>query len=172
MPKNKIKYPWNIFEYLSQLETELGNNLYSSNNLKIGEYVLHKGLIICGDNVLLGDYAYVRGPIILGDNVKFGGEIKNSIILSGTNVSHRNIYIGDSIIGRNCNFGAGTQTANLRFDEGEIHVKMGDKKFPTARNKLGLICGHNCKFGINSSISPGLYVPGHLRYIGDKILDK
>ncbi|MCA9495310.1 MAG: hypothetical protein KC589_00045 [Nanoarchaeota archaeon] len=168
VPNVKIKYPWEILDYLSYLETKLSSNLYSANNLMVGGQVIHTGLVICGDNVMLGDYAYVRGPIIFGDNVKICAEVKNSVILSGTKAVHRNIYIGDSVIGRDCNFGAGSQTANLRFDEKEILVKMGSKKISSGRKKLGLICGHRCKFGVNSSISPGKYVSAHLRYIGNK----
>jgi len=43
-------------------------------------------------------------------------EIKASIIMEDSRVGHLS-YLGDSIIGSGSNIGAGTITANLRFDE-------------------------------------------------------
>ena len=42
--------------------------------------------------------------------------MKNSIIMDNSNVPHHN-YVGDSVIGQNCNLGSGTKIANLRFDK-------------------------------------------------------
>ena len=67
-------------------------------------------------------------------------------------------YIGDSIIGDNCNFGAGTKIANYPFDEGTVKVRIGDNKIDTGLNKFGAIIGNNCRFGINTSIMPGVKI--------------
>jgi bifunctional UDP-N-acetylglucosamine pyrophosphorylase/glucosamine-1-phosphate N-acetyltransferase len=67
-------------------------------------------------------------------------------------------YIGDSIISNNCLFGAGTITANYRFDEQNIKVMIGKNRINSGTNKLGAIIGDNCKTGINSSLEPGVKI--------------
>ena len=67
-------------------------------------------------------------------------------------------YIGDSIVSSNCLFGAGTLTANYRFDEQNIKVRIGDKHVDSGTNKLGAIIGDNCKTGINSCLEPGVKI--------------
>jgi UDP-N-acetylglucosamine diphosphorylase / glucose-1-phosphate thymidylyltransferase / UDP-N-acetylgalactosamine diphosphorylase / glucosamine-1-phosphate N-acetyltransferase / galactosamine-1-phosphate N-acetyltransferase len=85
--------------------------------------------------------------------VGFSTEIKGSYI--GDGCWFHSSYIGDSIIGNNCSFGAGSVTANFRFDEQDICVKYGGQNVLTERNHFGAIIGNNCKTGINSGILPG-----------------
>jgi bifunctional UDP-N-acetylglucosamine pyrophosphorylase/glucosamine-1-phosphate N-acetyltransferase len=87
-------------------------------------------------------------------------EVKNSIIMRGTKIPHHN-YIGDSVIGEGCNFGAGTKIANFRFDEKEIIVGNID----TGRRKLGAIIGDGVETGINASINVGSLI-GNGTWIG------
>jgi bifunctional UDP-N-acetylglucosamine pyrophosphorylase/glucosamine-1-phosphate N-acetyltransferase len=67
-------------------------------------------------------------------------------------------YVGDSIISNNCSFGAGTITANFRFDEEPINVYIRGKKSSSGLDKLGVIMGDNCKTGINSCMMPGVRI--------------
>ena len=85
---------------------------------------------------------------------KGNSEIKNSIILSGSKVPHFS-YVGDSVIGRNCNLGAGTKIANLRHDNNSVKVLVAGKKIDSGRRKLGALIFDNVKTGINSSINCG-----------------
>ena len=66
-----------------------------------------------GSHTSVGPFAYVRPNSTLGDHVKVGDfvEIKNSVIGSGTKISHLT-YIGDSDCGERINFGCGTITTN------------------------------------------------------------
>jgi bifunctional UDP-N-acetylglucosamine pyrophosphorylase/glucosamine-1-phosphate N-acetyltransferase len=84
-------------------------------------------------------------------------EIKNSVIMDGTHIGHLS-YVGDSVIGEKCNFGAGTITANLRFDDGKIKMMIKDKLVDTGRRKLGVVFGDNVKTGIKSLFMPGVKV--------------
>jgi bifunctional UDP-N-acetylglucosamine pyrophosphorylase/glucosamine-1-phosphate N-acetyltransferase len=79
---------------------------------------------------------------------------KNSIIGNNTNVAHLS-YVGDSIIGDDCNLGAGTIIANLRHDHETIKTKIKGKMIDTKREKLGAIIGDNVKTGIGTLIYPG-----------------
>jgi len=75
--------------------------------------------------------------------------------MDGTHIGHL-AYVGDSIIGRNCNFGAGTKVGNLRLDEKNVKVEIKGKLVDTGRRKLGAIIADGVKTGLNSVINPGL----------------
>ena len=67
-------------------------------------------------------------------------------------------YVGDSIIGEECNFGAGKKVENLRHDGRTIFVELAGKRFDSGRRKLGVIMGDGVKTGINSMINVGATV--------------
>ena len=71
-------------------------------------------------------------------------------------------YFGDSIFGKGCKIGAGTVTANIRIDRGEVNTKLKIKntklKINTGLKKLGAIVGENTKIGINVSLMPGVLI--------------
>ena len=136
--------------------------------IKAGVYI--EGNVYIGKNCDIGPNSYIRGNTYFGDNVHVGNavEIKNSIIMENTNVSHLS-YVGDSVIGSNCNIAAGTNIANLRFDNATIKTKIKNQKIDSGRRKLGAIIGDSVKTGINSSFSPGVKV-GHNSTIGSGVL--
>ena len=84
-------------------------------------------------------------------------EVKNSIVMNGTNVPHHN-YVGDSVLGENCNLGSGCKVANLRLDEGNIRAIVKGQLVDSGRRKLGVIMGENVKTGINSIINTGTII--------------
>ena len=91
------------------------------------------------------------------DLVGAASEIKNSILFKGAKAPHLN-YVGDSIIGKECNLGSGTKIANLRLDKKEIIVTHRGERIDTSRRKLGVIMGDNVSTGINSSINSGTII--------------
>lgn len=118
--------------------------------VKAGTYI--EGDCIVGEGCTIGPHAYIRGSTAIGDGCHIGHavEVKNSIVFAGTKVPHFN-YIGDSIIGSQCNFGAGTKVANLRHDHGNISINGRS----TGRRKFGAIIGDHVLFGINCSVNVG-----------------
>ncbi|MGH8685082.1 MAG: bifunctional UDP-N-acetylglucosamine diphosphorylase/glucosamine-1-phosphate N-acetyltransferase GlmU [Nitrosospira sp.] len=66
-----------------------------------------------GENCRIGPYARIRPGTRLAGDVHIGNfvEVKNSTIAAGSKANHLS-YIGDSIIGKNVNIGAGTITCN------------------------------------------------------------
>ncbi len=121
--------------------------------LKSGTYI--EGPCVIGEGCRVGPHAYIRGATSIGDGCHIGHsiEIKNSVILPGTNIPHFN-YVGDSVIGSGCNLGAGTKIANLRHDRANIIAGGRD----TRREKFGAILGDNVKTGINCSINAGTVI--------------
>lgn len=66
-----------------------------------------------GDGVTVGPFAHLRPEADILNNAKIGNfvEIKKSTIGRGSKVSHLS-YVGDAILGRDVNIGAGTVTCN------------------------------------------------------------
>jgi bifunctional UDP-N-acetylglucosamine pyrophosphorylase/glucosamine-1-phosphate N-acetyltransferase len=123
--------------------------------VKSGAYI--EGPVFIDGESVIGPNCYIRAYTSLGKKVKIGNavEIKNSIIMDGTNVGHLS-YVGDSIIGQRSNFGAGTIIANLRHDNNSIFVTVNGQRTNSGRRKLGAIIGDDVKTGIGTSISPGI----------------
>jgi bifunctional UDP-N-acetylglucosamine pyrophosphorylase/glucosamine-1-phosphate N-acetyltransferase len=72
----------------------------------------------------------------------------------------------------NCSFGAGTITANFRFDESEVPVTVGDQRMSTGTNKFGVIMAEGCRTGSNSVLVPGVKVgPNSIVGPGVTLLD-
>ena len=66
-----------------------------------------------GESCKIGPYARIRPGTKLSNKVHIGNfvEVKNSQIALGSKANHLS-YIGDSIVGKNVNIGAGTITCN------------------------------------------------------------
>ena len=118
--------------------------------IRSGSYIVGPAFI--GEDCEIGPNCYIRPSTSIGDRCHIGTavEVKNSIIMGNSKIPHHN-YIGDSIIGENCNFGAGTKVANLRLDGKSIEVGGLD----TGRRKLGAIVGDGVQTGINSCLNVG-----------------
>jgi bifunctional UDP-N-acetylglucosamine pyrophosphorylase/glucosamine-1-phosphate N-acetyltransferase len=133
---------------------------------RAGSYI--EGHCIIGKNCRIGPHAYIRGSTSIGDDCHIGHctEIKNSIIMAGTKIPHFN-YLGDSVIGSNCNFGAGTKGANLRLDHANVRVCGKD----TRKKKFGAVIGDNVQFGINCSINVGAMIGSNAQFAPDSIIE-
>ena len=105
----------------------------------------------------LGPNSYVRGATLLGEDTHVGNgvEIKNSVVMADTNVPHLS-YVGDSVLGRGVNFGAGTNVANLRHDGESVRFTVKGERVSTGRRKFGVVAGDGVKTGINTSLDPGV----------------
>ncbi len=84
------------------------------------------GEVKIGQNCRVGPFAFLRSGTVLGDDVVLGvfTEVKNSALADGVRARHHS-YIGDAVIGRDVNVGAGSITAN--YDGKQIHrTEIGD----------------------------------------------
>jgi len=134
--------------------------------IKAGTYI--EGPCIIGKNCRIGPHAYIRGSTSIGDDCHIGhcSEVKNSIVMSGTKIPHFN-YLGDSVVGSNCNFGAGTKVANIRHDHSNVKVCGKD----TRREKFGAVIGDNVQFGINCSINVGAVIGSNAQFAPNSFIE-
>jgi NDP-sugar pyrophosphorylase family protein len=119
-----------------------------------GAYI--KGPCYIGKGSVIRHGAYLRGNILTGVDCVIGHdtEVKSAIFLDRVHAAHF-AYVGDSILGNDVNLGAGTKCANLRFDDGNIHILFEGKKKDTGTRKLGAILGDKVQTGCNSVTNPG-----------------
>lgn len=139
-----------------------------SARIRSGAYI--EGPVFIDEEADVGPNCYIRPGTTIGKKTRVGNacEIKNSIIMDGTHVGHLS-YVGDSVLGEKCNLGAGTITANLRFDDGAVKMAIKGKVVDTGRRKLGAILGDNVKTGIKSSFMPGVKV-GANTWVGANLM--
>jgi len=168
-----LSYSWNLFEvneFLLKKEKIIRKGRVEKNSQIKRKVIMEKGTLVksgsylqgpiyIGKNSQIGPNCYIKGPVSIGENCLLGQavEIKNSIIGNNVKISHLSC-VADSIIGENCNLGAGTIIANLRFDRKTIRTMVNGKLIDTKRKKFGAILGDNVKTGINVSITPGLLI--------------
>ena len=163
--------PWELLEAnewkLGELERRIDGTVRGDADLR-GPVVVEEGatvepgVVIEGpallrDGAHVGPNAYVRGSTLLCEDVEVGHgvEIKNTVIREGTNVPHLS-YVGDSVLGRDANLGAGTQVANLRHDDESVKVRVKGERISTGRRKFGVVVGDDAKTGINTSLNAGV----------------
>ncbi|KQB41154.1 DapH/DapD/GlmU-related protein [Flavobacterium aquidurense] len=160
--------PWNITNDLKntieKMILNLGDDYIIQDNIAIHKSATIENNItikkpaIIGENCYIGANAYFREGVYLDQSVKIGPgcEIKNSIICSGTAIAHFN-YIGNSIIGRNINFEAGSIAANHYNERSnkKISVLYDGKIIETNSDKFGSLVGDNSRVGANAVLSPG-----------------
>ena len=137
----------------------LGDRIVIGKGARIGPSVLLEGPLWVGEDVEIRTGAYVRGGCWIGDGCRIGAntEVKRSILLPEAKAPHLN-YVGDSILGRDVNLGAGTVLSNFRHDGKEIVVVDGAARIPTGRRKLGALLGDGVRTGCNSVLHPGVIV--------------
>jgi bifunctional UDP-N-acetylglucosamine pyrophosphorylase/glucosamine-1-phosphate N-acetyltransferase len=175
-----ISYPWDMLEanqWILESEKSVSRGTIERDVHLSGSVVLEEGSVVkagsylegpvhVGKSCHIGPNSYLRPYSTLGDDVKVGAgcEVKNSIVMRNTRIPHLS-YVGDSILGEACSLGAGTITANLRFDEAEIKSKVRGSWVSSGRKKLGAVLGDGVRTGINVSIFPGVKI-GRGAWIG------
>ncbi|MCP5996020.1 hypothetical protein NL385_28180, partial [Klebsiella pneumoniae] len=70
---------------------------------------------------------------------------------------------GDSVLGRDVNFGAGTNVANLRHDDEPVRFRVKGESISTGRRKFGVVCGDGAKTGINTALNAGVSLAADAR---------
>ena len=164
--------PWELLEanewLLSELDrrvaddatvhadADLRGDVVVERGAEIDAGVVIEGPVLIAAGASVGPNAYVRGATYVGRDAKVGHsvEVKNSLLFRGATVGHLS-YVGDSVLGREVNFGAGTTVANLRHDDAAVETTVKGQPVSTGRRKFGVVCGDGVKTGIQTSLNAG-----------------
>ena len=166
--ENANQQPWEIVDNLEEILTNkiqqlsddytIEGNVAIHKSATVEKGVTLKGTIIISENCFIGAHAYLRGPIFLTNSVIVGpgSEVKQAILFEKSAIAHFN-FVGNSLIGENVNFEAGSICANHyneRIDK-NISVKVNDQIISTGVTKFGALVGDDSKIGANAVLSPG-----------------
>ena len=170
-----LKFSWELLE-ISKILFDKYLKPKIDKSVKISKNVIIEGDVYIGGNTKIFEGAAIKGPVYIGENCIIGS---NSLIRDYTNLENncligafaevaRSIfqedvhthsgYFGDSIFSKGCRLGAGTITANVRIDRGEIKSVVKGEKIGTGLDSLGVIIGENSRTGINCSLMPGVLI--------------
>lgn len=144
----------------------LGDRIRIGRDVRIEPGAVIVGPAVLEDGVTIRTGAYVREHVVLGAGSLVGAhsEVKGSILLPGAKAPHQ-AYVGDSILGRDVNLGAGTICSNVKNVGREVTFRVGAETVHTGLRKLGAILGDECKTGCNTVLNPGVLMgPGCVTY--------
>ena len=136
----------------------IGSKVKIKDNAKILSFSHIEGVII-NENVSVGPFCRLRPGTILEKNSKIGNfvEVKKSKIKKNSKVSHLS-YIGDTIIGKSANIGAGTITCNYDGVK-KSKTLIGDNSFVGSNSSLVA----PVKIGRNSTIGAGSVITQNVK---------
>ena len=133
--------------------------IYIGKNAKIEEGALIRGpFALCeGSTVNMG--AKMRGDTTVGPFSKIGGEVSNSVIFGYSNKGHDG-FMGNSVIGEWCNFGADSNISNLKNNYAPVKIwdYIRGGYTDTGLQFCGLMMGDHSKCGINTMFNTGTVV--------------
>ncbi len=116
-----------------------------------GPFALCEGATLKMGSQIYG--ATTLGPYCIG-----GGEIKNAVMQGFSNKAHYG-YLGDAVIGRWCNLGAGTTNSNIKNTAGKVKmwVKSINNYLPVDI-KCGVVIGDYTRTAINTTLNTGTII--------------
>lgn len=142
----------------STINTKTGK-IYIGKNAEVMEGCNLRGPIaLCeGSKFNLG--AKIYGATTIGPYSKVGGEVNNIIIFGYSNKGHDG-FVGNSVIGEWCNFGADTNSSNMKNNYGNVKLwSYRTKAFEdTGLQFAGLIMGDHSKMAINTQLNTGTVI--------------
>lgn len=147
--------------------------IYLGENTTVHEGAIIKGplAILDGGHINMG--AKIREATTIGPNCKVGGEVKNVVFQANSNKGHEG-FMGNSVVGEWCNFGADTNTSNLKNNY--QNVRLWDYRSrrleDSGQTFCGLMMGDHSKCGINTMFNTGTVVGVFANLFGAGFLPK
>jgi UDP-N-acetylglucosamine diphosphorylase/glucosamine-1-phosphate N-acetyltransferase len=131
--------------------------IFIARNAQVMEGVCLRGPLYIGEKAVVKMGATIYGATTIGPGCVIGGEVKNAVFFANSNKGHDG-YIGDSVIGEWCNFGAGTSSSNMKNNIGNVDYQLVDTFLVTGQKKGGVIMGDYSRTAINTSINTGTMI--------------
>jgi len=159
-----------IVEYALLNATE--GPIYIDKKATVMEGSFIRGPFALGEGAILKMGAKIYGATTLGPGCVAGGELKNVIMQAYSNKAHDG-YLGDSVIGEWCNFGAGTSNSNVKNTASEIKMwSLASRQLVNAGIKCGLVMGDYSRTAINTALNSGTTVGVCCNIFGEGLTPK
>ncbi|HVF81619.1 MAG TPA: putative sugar nucleotidyl transferase [Flavisolibacter sp.] len=134
----------------------LDGPIYIGKNAVVMEGSMLRGPVAVGDGAVIKMGARLYGGTTIGPKCTAGGEIKNSVMFGNSNKAHDG-YMGDSVIGEWCNWGAGTSNSNIKNNASGVVVWTPNGPVNVGL-KCGVLMGDYSRTAINTSINTGTVI--------------
>ncbi|UKN02953.1 glucose-1-phosphate thymidylyltransferase [Paracrocinitomix mangrovi] len=133
--------------------------IYIGKDAEIMEGSIVRGPFAMEEHAVVKMGAKLYGDSTIGPYCKVGGEIANSIFFGYSNKGHDG-YMGNSVIGEWCNFGADTNTSNLKNNYSNVRFYSYETQAmeETDVQFCGVIMGDHSKTGINTMLNTATFV--------------
>ena len=140
------------------LDTTLGPIAFDA-ACAVHPFTVIEGPCYIGRESVIAPHTSLRAGCVIGRGGKIGGEVKASIVDDFTNKAHDG-YLGNAIVGRWCNLGAGTTASNLKNTWGDVRVQLdaNTPAQPTGRTFQGPILGDFVRTAIGTTLPTGAVV--------------
>lgn len=161
---NQVLAPENVFvEEGAKIECAILNAtngpIYIGKDAEVMEGSIIRGPFGMCENSVVKMGAKIYSNTTLGPYCKAGGELNNVVMIGFSSKGHDG-FIGNSVIGEWCNFGADSNNSNLKNNYAEVKLWNYDKESfkKTGLQFCGLIMGDHSKCGINTMFNTGTVV--------------
>ncbi len=133
--------------------------VYIGKNAEVMEGSKVRGPFSLGEHATLKMDAKIYGATTVGPHCKVGGEVNNTVFFGYSNKGHDG-FLGNSVIGEWCNFGADTNNSNLKntYDIVRIWSYAEETFVNTGLQFCGLIMGDHSKTAINTMLNTGTVI--------------
>jgi len=165
----EVMYPWQVLAKLDLYTKSIADNrqgqihetavlegnIFVHESAKIAPHVYIEGPAYIGENAIVKHGAYLRGGVIIAKGAEVGAktEVKRALFLPKAKAAHLN-YVGDSVLGKNVNLGAGVKLANFKTYGTNINIQGHE----TGLRKIGALIGDDASIGCNAVTTPGTII--------------
>jgi len=115
-----------------------------------------EGPVVLCEGAVVRTGAHIRGATVIGPQCKVGGEVSNVHFQGWANKAHGG-FLGNSVIGRWCNLGAGTTSSNLKNTYGTVRQWSPEAEgmIDSGLQFCGVLMGDHSKCGIGTTLNTG-----------------
>ncbi len=142
--------------------------IYIGKNAEVQEGTVIRGPFALGENSIINMGAKMRGDVSIGPGCKVGGEVSTSVFFGYSNKAHDG-FLGCSVVGEWCNFGADSNTSNLKNNYEDVKLWNYTKGgfVSTGLMFCGLMMADHTKCGINTMFNTGTVTGVSANIFGD-----
>lgn len=153
--------------YASVLNASTGP-IYIGKNAEVQEGSVIRGPFALGENSIINMGSKMRGDISIGPGCKVGGEVSTTVFFGYSNKAHDG-FLGCSVVGEWCNFGADSNTSNLKNNYEDVKLWNYTKGgfVSTGLMFCGLMMADHTKCGINTMFNTGTVTGVSANIFGD-----
>ncbi len=140
------------------LNTQSGP-IYIASDAEIMEGSMIRGPFALCEHAGVKMGAKIYGATTIGPHCKVGGEISNCVFQAYSNKGHDG-FLGNSVVGEWCNFGADSNTSNLKNNYSLVRswsFEVG-REVETGLQFMGIFMGDHSKCGINTMFNTATVV--------------